>query len=122
MSQKRPDTAGEVGSGGQSGEARGAGGGARGRAEPGGETLDVDRGRGGDVLEVRAGQPAVAAAAQAERAHALREGALDPGPPRVATASLLRREPAPGGLQRLVLGPRLQLQGNRCLRTTLRGG
>jgi hypothetical protein len=36
------------------------------------------------VLEVGLGQPAVAAAAEAERAHPLREGALDPGPPRVA--------------------------------------
>src|SRR4051794_32904475 len=110
LSQKRPDTAGEIGSGGQSGEARGAGGGTRGRAEPGGETLDVDRGRDGDVLEVRPGQPAVAAAAQAERAHALRDRALDPGPPRVGAPPLLRREPAPGGPERLVLRPRLQLE------------
>src|SRR6478609_2169284 len=79
--ENKGDTVGEVVSGGQGGEARGPGGGARGRAEPGGETLDVDRGRGGDLLEARPGQPAVAAAAQAERAHALREGALDPGPP-----------------------------------------
>src|SRR3954454_20658380 len=80
---KRVDTVGEVGSGGQGGEAGDAGGGTRGRAEPGGETLDVDRGRSGDVLEVRPGEPAVAAAAQPEGAHALRDGALDPGPPGV---------------------------------------
>src|SRR4051794_41565602 len=89
-------------------ERRGAGGGARGRAEPGGETLDVDRGRGGDVLEVRPGQPAVAAAAQAEGAHPLRDRALDPGPPAVAAPALLRREPPPRRRQGLVLRPRVQ--------------
>ena len=62
------------------------------------------------MLQVGLGQPAVAAAAQPERAHPLRERALDPGPPRVAALALLRREPLPGGLERLVLGPRLQLQ------------
>src|SRR3954447_20671204 len=106
----RTDTAGEIGSGGEGGEARGAGGGAWDRPEPVAQTGEVDRGRGRDVLEMGPGQPAVAAAAEAERAHPLREGALDPGPPGVATAPLLRREPAPGGLQRLVLRPRLQLQ------------
>src|SRR5690348_4841475 len=105
------DTVGEVGSSRrEGGEAGGAGGGARGRPEPGGEALEVDRGRGGDVLQVGPGQPAVAAAAQPERAHALRDRALDPGPPRVGAPALLRREPAPGGPERLVLGPRLQLQ------------
>src|SRR4051794_6381062 len=54
--QKPPDTVGEVGSGGsEGGEARGAGRGARDRAEPGGEALDIDRGRGRHVLEVRLG-------------------------------------------------------------------
>src|SRR4051794_19532334 len=109
--QKPPDTVGEVGSGGsEGGEARGAGRGARDRAEPGGKALDIDRGRGRHVLEVRLGQSAVAAAAQAEGAHPLRNRALDPGPPRVATTPLLRREPLPGGPQRLVLGARRQLQ------------
>jgi hypothetical protein len=51
FTRKPLDTVGEVGSGGQGGEAGGAGGGTRGRAEPSGETLDVDRGRGGDVLQ-----------------------------------------------------------------------
>src|SRR4051794_5166876 len=57
-----PDTVGEVGSGGEGGEAGSAGGGARDRPEPGGEPLEVDRGRGRHVLQVRLGQPAVAAA------------------------------------------------------------
>ena len=105
----QPDTVGEVGSsGGERGEAGGAGGGARDRPEPGGEALEVDRGRGGHVLQVGPGQPAVAAPAQAEGAHPLRDGALDPGPPRVGAPPLLGREPPPGRLERLVLRPRLQ--------------
>ena len=74
------------------------------------EALEVDRGRGRHVLQVGLGQPAVAAAAQPEGAHPLRDRALDPGPPRVAAPALLRREPPPRGLERLVLRPRLQLQ------------
>src|SRR3954451_23243568 len=54
------------------------------------------------------GQPAVAAPAQAEGAHPLREGALDPGPPRVAAPALLGREAPPRGRERLVFRPRLQ--------------
>src|SRR4051794_32732714 len=105
------DTVGEVGSGdGERGEAGGAGGGARGRPEPGREALEVDRGRGGDVLQVRPGQPAVAAAAQAEGTHTPGQGALDPGPPAVAAPALLGRESFPGGRERLVLGPRVQPQ------------
>ena len=92
------------------GEARGAGGGARGRPEPGGEALEVDRGRGRHVLQVGPGQPAVAAAAQAEGAHPLRDRALDPGPPRVGAPALLGREPPAGRPERLVLRPRLQPQ------------
>ena len=107
----RRTTVGEVGSsGGEAGEAGGTGGGARGSPEPGREPLEVDRGRGGHVLQVGLGQPPVAAAAQAEGADALRDGALDPGPSGVAAPALPRREPAPGGLERLVLRPRLQLQ------------
>src|SRR5690349_23506751 len=68
-------------SGGERGEAGGAGGGARDRPEPVAQASEVDRGRGGHVLQVGPGQPAVTAAAQPEGAHALREGALDPGPP-----------------------------------------
>src|SRR3954452_16505039 len=56
------------------------------------------------------GQPAVAAAAQPEVAHPLRDRALDPGPPRVAAPALLRRELTPSGLERLVPGPQGQLQ------------
>src|SRR3954447_10236100 len=110
LSQKLPDTVGEVGLGGEGAKTRGAGGGAWARADPGGEPLEVDRGRGGHVLQMGFGQPAIAAAAQPEGAHPLREGALDPGTPRVAAPALLRRELTPGGLERLVLGPRLQLQ------------
>jgi hypothetical protein len=82
LSQKPPDTVGEVGSGGEGGEARDPGGGARDRPEPGGEPLEVERGRGCNVLQVGPGQSAVAAAAQPEGAHPLRDRALDPGPPR----------------------------------------
>src|SRR4051795_9663897 len=107
----RTDTVGEVGSSRrEGGEARGAGGGARDRPEPGGEALEIDRGRGRHVLQAGPGQPPVAAAAQPEGAHALRDRALDPGSPRVEPPALLRREPAPGGPERLVLRPRLQLQ------------
>jgi hypothetical protein len=59
--QNEPDTVGEIGS---SGEARGAGGGARGRPEPGGEPLEVDRGCGRHVLQVGLGRPVIAAAAR----------------------------------------------------------
>src|SRR3712207_1223944 len=62
------------------------------------------------MLQVGSGQPAVTAAAQPEGSHPLREGALDPGPPGIAAAPFLRREPLPGSLERLVLGPRRQLQ------------
>src|SRR5829696_424746 len=62
------------------------------------------------MLQVGSGQPTITAAAQPEGPYPLREGALDPGPPGVAAAPLLRREPLPGGLERLVLGPRRQLQ------------
>src|SRR3954469_2683327 len=94
---KPPDTVGEVGSSRrEGGEARGAGGGARDRPEPGGEALEVDRGRGRHVLQAGPGQPPVAAAAQPEGAHALRDRALDPGPPRVGAPTLLGREPPPG--------------------------
>ena len=56
--RKRSDTVGEVGSScGEGGEARGAGGGTGDRPEPGGEPLEVDRGRGRHVLQVRLGQP-----------------------------------------------------------------
>src|SRR4051794_33480661 len=105
------DTVGEVGSGdGEGGEAGGTGGGARGRPEPGREALEVDRGRGGDVLHVRPGQPAVAAAAQAEGTHTPGQGALDPGPPAVAAPALLGREPLPCRRLGLVLRPRVQPQ------------
>src|SRR3954453_23831767 len=70
-SDKRTDTVGEVGSGGEGGEAGSAGGGARDRPEPGREPLEVDRGRGRHVLQVRLGQPPIAAAAQPEGAHPL---------------------------------------------------
>src|SRR5215212_1718355 len=110
LPQNRPDTVGEVGLGGEGGETRGAGGGARDRAELGREPLEVDGGRGGHVLQMGFGQPAVAAAAQPERAYPLRDRALDPGTPRVAAPALLRRELTPSGLERLVLGSRLQLQ------------
>src|SRR4051794_2650001 len=111
FTRKPLDTVGEVGSsGGEAGEARGAGGGAWGRPEPGGEALDIDRGRGRHVLEVGLGEAAIAAAAQPERAHALRDGPLDPGPSRVGTPALLGRDPPPRGLERLAFGARLQLQ------------
>src|SRR4051794_4667303 len=61
VSRKRPDTVGEVGSGGEGGEAGSAGSGARDRPEPGGEPFEVDRGRGRHVLQVRLGQPPIAA-------------------------------------------------------------
>jgi hypothetical protein len=60
LSHKPPDTVGEVGSSGKGGKARGAGGGAWDRLEPGGEALEVERGRGRHVLQVRPGQPSVA--------------------------------------------------------------
>src|SRR5690242_9502680 len=97
----RRTTVGELilGGGSERREARGAGGGARDRPEPGGEAFEVDRGRGRDVLEVGPGQPAVAAPAQAEGAHALRDRALDPGPPGVGAPALLGREPPPRRLE-----------------------
>src|SRR3954447_22018344 len=88
----------------------GASGGARVRPEPVAHTSEVDRGRGRHMLQVGYGQPAVAAAAEREGAPPRGGRPLDPGPPRVAAPALLRREPLPGGLERLVLGPRLQLQ------------
>ena len=109
-SDKRPDTVGEVGSSGEGGEARGTGGGPRHGPEPGGEAVEIDRGRGRHVLQAGPGQPAIAAAAEPEGAHPLREGALDPGPPGVAAPPFLGAEPCAARLERLVLGSRLQPQ------------
>src|SRR3954454_4493915 len=106
----RTDTAGEIGSGGERGEARGAGGGTRDGPEPIAQAAEVDRGRGRHVLQVGPGQPAVASPAQLEGADALREGALDAGPPGVAAAARLGRELPARRLERLVLGPWRQLQ------------
>src|SRR5689334_6541017 len=97
-------------SGGERGEARDAGGGARDRVEPGAETAEVDRGGGRHVLQVGLGQAAVAAAAQAEGAHPLRDGTLDAGPPGVDTTPRLGRELPARRPERLVLGPGWQLQ------------
>src|SRR5215213_3842868 len=77
--KSRSDTAGEFWSGGEGGEARSAGRGAWGRPEPVPETTEVDSGRRRDVLQVNLGQPTIARPAQPEGAHALRDGALDPG-------------------------------------------
>ena len=46
-----------IGSSGERGEARGAGGGARDRPEPGGEALEIDRGRGRHVLQAGLARP-----------------------------------------------------------------
>ncbi len=56
-------TVGEVGSSGEGSETRGAGCGMRDRPEPGGEALEIDRGRDRHMLQVDFGQAAVAAAA-----------------------------------------------------------
>src|SRR3954454_23074771 len=77
MAKRKSDTAGEFWSGGG---ARSAGRGAWGRPEPVPETTEVDSGRRRDVLQVNLGQPTIARPAQPEGAHALRDGALDPGP------------------------------------------
>src|SRR3954469_17073048 len=114
--EREPDTAGEIGSGGERGEARGAGGGTRDGPEPVAQAAEVDRGRGRHVLQVGPGQPAVASPAQPEGADALREGALDAGPPGVAAAARLGRELPARRLERLVLGPWRQLQVPRLVR------
>src|SRR5215217_468003 len=87
------DTAGEFWSGGEGGEARSAGRGAWGPLEPIPETAEVDSGRCRDVLQVDLGQPAIARPAQPEGAHALRDGALDPGPSGIKASSLRGRQP-----------------------------
>src|SRR4051794_41775798 len=86
------DTAGEIGSGGERGEAGGAGGGPRDGPEPGGEALEVDRGRGRHVLQAGPGQPPGASPAPPEGAGAPREGTPDAGPPGGAAA-----RPPPAG-------------------------
>src|SRR3954454_9868113 len=116
MSRKRPDTAGEIGSSGERGGARGAGGGPRDRTEPVAQAAEIDRGRGRHVLQVGPGQSAVARPAQPEGADALRDGALDAGPPGVEEAALLGRELPSRRLERLVLGPWRQPQVPRLVR------
>src|SRR3954470_20757420 len=64
-------------SGGEGGEARGAGGREWALDEPRPEPVEVDGGGCGHALQAHFGQPAVAGAAQAEGAHALRDRALD---------------------------------------------
>src|SRR3954451_14828081 len=88
-SMNHSDTAGEIGSSGERGEARGAGGGPRDRPEPVAQATEIDRSRGRHVLQVGPGQSAVARPAQPEGADALRDGALDAGPPGVARAGPL---------------------------------
>src|SRR5512135_103242 len=103
------DTVGEVGSSGECGKARGAGDGTWDRPEPGGEAVQIDRGRGRHVLQVGLSQAAVAAAAQPEGAHALRDRALDPGPPSVEVPALRGAQPLARRPEGLVLGPRLRV-------------
>src|SRR5215212_6755580 len=55
-----------VGSSGERGEARGAGGGPWHRSEPGGEAVEIDRGRGCHVLQAGPGQSTIATAAEPE--------------------------------------------------------
>src|SRR3954454_20677711 len=92
MAQLHPDTAGEIGSGGERGEAGGAGGGTRDGPEPIAQAAEVDRGRRRHVLQAGPAQPAVARPPQPEAADALREAALDPAPRGVAAAARLGRE------------------------------
>src|SRR3954451_11786223 len=103
MSKKHWDTAGEFWSGGEGGEARSAGRGAWRRPEPVPETTEVDSGRRRDVLQVDLGQPTITRPAQPEGAHALRDGALDPGPSGIEASSLRGRQPPARHSERLVL-------------------
>src|SRR4051794_8928409 len=85
------------------GEARGAGGREWALDEPRPEPVEVDGGGCGHALQAHLGQPAVAGAARAEGAHALRDRALDASTLAVEPPARLRFQPRPGGCERLVL-------------------
>jgi hypothetical protein len=54
------------------------------------EAHEVHGGGGGDMLKMRLGLPEVAGSPQAEAAHGLRYGGLDPGPQSVGAGELGR--------------------------------
>jgi hypothetical protein len=85
-------------------------GGARPTVAPICGPLDIDRGGGGDMLQVGLGQPAVPRRPQPEGAHPLGERALDPGPVGVVVGEGLGLLALTGGLDRLVFSLRVQRQ------------
>jgi putative transposase len=80
-------------------------------AEPAHDARDVHRAGDADLLEPGLRQPDVAAPAHPECAHALREGALDPGPPVIALLPSGAVHPRPRRIQRLVLLAGMELDG-----------
>ena len=71
----------------------------------------VHRGGRADLLQPSFGQADISAPAHAERAHALRERALDPGPHAVAPLPCGVMHPRPCRSQRLVFRARVEVEG-----------
>src|SRR5215204_7626127 len=97
-------------SGREGGKAGDAGRGERTLGQPSCKAVKVEGCGGRYVLQARLGQPTVARLAQAERAHALRERALDPTlDPLTLSIELtagFALQASPSGRQRLVFGAR----------------
>jgi hypothetical protein len=90
--------------------------------EPGGQTIQVEGSGRGHPLEGRLHQSAVAGAAQAEAAHALRDRALDALPLLVQAPALLALVLFARCCQCLVLGTRMQGQPTACRSSAARFG
>src|SRR3954464_13628753 len=84
-------------SGREGGKARDAGRSERTLGQPSCEAIEVERRGSRLVLQARLGQPTVARLARAERAHALRERALDPLTLRIKLTAGFPPQPGPSG-------------------------
>src|SRR5438876_1147271 len=79
--------------------------------EPRDNAVDIDGGGGRDVLQVRFRETPIPRAAEPESADPLGERAFDTRAARVLPLALVTRIPGLGGLQGLVLRPRVEFEG-----------
>ena len=84
--------------------------------QPSQQSDEVHRCRCHEVGEVRLRVPEIRRPPKPSRAHALRDRALDPGPPRILDCKLGGLLPRPPDAQRLVLGFGADCDGPACLR------
>ena len=89
----------------QSGKAGGARRGPWAPVEPRDNAVDIDGGRGRDVLQMRFRETPIPRAAEPKRAYPLGERAFDPRAAPVLPVALVTRIPGLGGVQGLGLRP-----------------